>query len=131
MRTPWDLETARAEFAARGFTLLSTRYRTTRDPLRYRCVCGREATLSLQALRIKPAGQHCRHCAADRRRLPHAEVAAAFRAAGCELLGKYCGVDEPVLIRCSCGRLGLVAFGAFRRGARCADCAAERRRKHA
>jgi hypothetical protein len=126
---PWTLESVRALFAGRGFVLLATRFHTTRDSLRYRCSCGRESTLSVQALLAKPPGQRCRSCAADRRRLPAEQVAAAFLAAGCELRDTYRSAEAPLRFRCSCGRLGMVAYGSFRRGARCDDCTAERRRR--
>src|SRR5215208_4415244 len=58
------------------------------------------------------------------------QISASFSEAGCVLLDeKYVNNASPLRYLCSCGREAVTTWARFRRGSRCAGCAAERGNK--
>ena len=70
-RIRWTIEFARAEFAKKGFTLTSTEYVRSNDPLEYTCRCGSSCKLSIKDLTIDR--ENCKACSQKKREATNME----------------------------------------------------------
>ena len=121
----YTIEEVRDIFTDRGYTLLSTEYKSNRIPLDYKCPEGHVGKLILTNFL---SGHRCRKCAyiknGDIFRKPFEEVKQAFTDSGYTLLStEYKSIKIPLDYRCPEGHLGKIRLDDFSSGHGCRKCA--------
>ncbi len=116
-------------FRKGGCTLISKKYKNSKELLYYRCSCKRFAKISLSNFK---KGQRCYKCGiernAEKRRKTIKEVKKIFKDGGCELLEKkYINSHTKMKFLCDCEREAEITLDSFQMGHRCIKCAIEER----
>lgn len=119
-----DLQEAKCFFLQNGCELLEDRYENNSVPMRYRCSCGCESTISFGNFR---KGSRCYQCgvhkANSKKSHNYEYVKKCFDDAGCELLeSEYKNNYTPMRYRCSCGSESEIRFFCLIKGQRCEKC---------
>lgn len=109
----------------RGCELLSE-YKNALAKIVVKCQCGNVYETRWNQLQ---QGSSCKKCgyqkAAQSRRQDSNEVAAKFKAEGCQLLSEYKNNHQLLKYKCSCGRESSISFSNFNNGHRCKLCRSE------
>lgn len=137
------LEEARRIFNERGSELLSTEYKNSLTPLKFRCTkCGGTGTITWKKLRVGQNQQClCEVCFKQWKKgmlrekqkinfnsVSIEEVSKAFQEKGAVLLSKeFINIHEPLEFLCSyCGRSHKISWSSFKNGRNpnllCGDC---------
>lgn len=125
-----NINDIRQEFTDKGFKLLEQIYINYDTPMKYRCKCGTESTMSYS--NFKKVIHGCRECVALSQRKDWDEIVKLFSESGCKILSKesdYKDRNQPLKYKCSCGGVGQTPLKFFQRGNRCENCKDDRRRK--
>lgn len=111
-------------FKEHGCELLDNCYSNTITPLRYRCSCGKIATITFANFR---RGSRCAECRLNTLKLSYDYVKQYFADHGCELLEtEYVNARKKLRYRCSCGNVSSIVFYSFKVGNRCKKCGDKR-----
>lgn len=118
----------KAEFANRGYELISEVYKTTHSKLKYKCLkhINKDLSISLDCLL---RGQGCKYCAGVAKPL-YEEVKAEFSARGYELISDtYENANSLLEYKClkHSNYILKIRLGAFRKGQGCKYCSFEYR----
>ena len=109
-----------------GTVLLSTEYKTTKNPLLFRCECGNIFQRKYE--KFIGGAYRCKECRdkdiAKRYKFSLDDVKKMISDAGCEYIGgEYVNNQSVLTIRCSCGNVFTRKFIKFRSGrCRCPKC---------
>lgn len=119
-----DLVKVKKIFAEAGCELLAEEYKNNQTPLKYRCSCGSESSISLANFQN---GSRCYSCGIEKQvaksRHTLEYIKQFFKENGCELLeGEYINSHQKLKYVCECGEISYTTFHTFRRGGRCRAC---------
>lgn len=112
------LETVKKEFEGKGYTLLSTVCRDSRQSFRYICPNGYEGSMRLDHLR---RGVRCPTCSGNKK-LTLEFVRASFEKKGYTLVSKEYISGTKLDYICPKGHTGSVTWGNWREGNECFVC---------
>ena len=126
-----SFDEVKQSFFEKGYTLLSTEYKSNKIHLDYKCPLGHVGKITLHDFLN---GHGCRKCAdikqGDRRRKTFDEVKQSFFERGYELLStEYKDSITPVEYKCPEGHVGKIRLSDFLRGHGCANCSKSRSEK--
>ncbi len=131
MNRKHTLESARADFQRRDYTLKATVYVNNMTKMPAFCEsCQNTFEISLGKLLC---GRGCRWCAirnrANKQRLSIDKIKAFFQENECTLLSTTVSSCHPLKYQCSCGNVATALLGNFRKGKRC-GCNKKRGSEH-
>ena len=107
-------------FAKRGYKLLSTTYKNSRQKLKYVCPEGHRGTIAYGNFRN---GQGCPVCADNHKRLSYVEVKRSFEERGYTLLStNYVNNYTHLEYICPNGHNGSITYKHFKEGQVCPIC---------
>lgn len=127
------IDEARAFFAARGCTLLSTEYNGGKTVLDYIAQCGHRNKIKARTF-FKGGGNYCSHCTSRMnhlKKIPMSILREEYSAAGCTLLStEYKGVNEKLEYICQCGHKHQMPYYCFHRGQgrKCPKCSGNQKK---
>jgi hypothetical protein len=108
-----------AGFVARGWSLMSTEYKGSQNPLQARCPSGHEITITWNNFH---KGQGCGVCAGNVK-FTIEQIQKVFAEGGCTLLDtEYTSSSTPMRYVCQCGRESKISVSHFQIGRRCQKC---------
>ena len=112
------------QFKDGGCHLLDT-YKSKDVPVKFRCSCGQESTITYGSFR---RGSRCIECG-GKRKYTFEEIREAFEKAGCKLLDDhYVDAFHKMNAMCSCGKPCRTSWNNFQQGRRCMECAKQKMR---
>jgi hypothetical protein len=117
------------QFSIRGFVLLEV-YVNATISMKYRCHCGRISSCCYNGL-IKTKTNQCIICLRIERKAPWSMIEEYFEKSGCILITikeNYVDNTQPLEYVCSCGVYWCTSWKDYRKGARCENCANEKRK---
>jgi hypothetical protein len=114
-------------FEKKDCILLEKDYVHSRKKMRYKCSCGNTSYTTFAMFRL---GVRCKKCGGEKIRnslkYTFEHVKKYFEKQNCKLLEKtYIDSNKSLKYKCSCGNISYVSFNHFKRGNRCAKCAAK------
>ena len=116
-------------FEQHGFELLDDVYVDNKKLMKYKCKCGRIASMSYSNCRDDTVG--CYECAMNEKRVKWNVIEDYFEDQECTLLTKeeeYSSNNEKLRYICNCGDIGETSWKRFKSGSRCINCKDERMR---
>lgn len=124
-----SIDEVRELMASQGCKLLSDKYKSVNEPVKYQCSCGNQSTVRLLHFQ---RGTRCKECGvkkgASTQRLSIEEVQRIFEDAGCKLLTtEYKNNLQKLRFLCTCGREASNSLSNFKAGQRqCKTCGVEK-----
>jgi uncharacterized SAM-dependent methyltransferase len=116
-KAPKTHEEVEAEFAARGFTLLS-KFKHSKQKLNF--ICSQKHTHSITWSSFRQ-GKGCLYCSGKAQKT-HEEVEAEFTARGWTLLSNYKNSSQKLAFICSKGHRHTISWASFRKNVQCGKC---------
>lgn len=120
-----NIEEVKEIFEREGCILLSSKYKNSRQKLKYICICG---NIDEKDLIHFQRGQRCIECGLKRLREVNLKynidiAKEIFANQGCVLLEEeYRDSTAPMRYICECGTESKISLVSFMRGTRCRDC---------
>lgn len=118
-----SLEKVKNIFLQNNCILMEETYNCNKQPLKFRCFCGKEDTKNLATFNKNPK---CRFCAEEIRRSQRTknfeDVKSIFESKGNKLLSTEYKSKQKLQYICDCGEIDYKTLHKFIAGERCKEC---------